>query len=91
MFLVSAPDQYLFNPAFQIKMLMIVLAGCNMLLFYRTAIADVRLVSPGAIPLVNARLMGMYLTDLLVSGNNLRSPDYLLPTPLPLVLLVLIA
>ena len=58
MFLVSAPDQYLFNPAFQIKMLMIALAGCNMLLFYRTAIANVKLVSPGAIPLVSARLMG---------------------------------
>ncbi len=35
MFFVSAPDQYSFNPAFQLKMLFIVLAGVNMLFFYR--------------------------------------------------------
>jgi len=58
MFLVSAPDQYLFNPAFQTKMLMIVLAGFNMLLFYRSAIAEVRLTESNAVPEFSARLMG---------------------------------
>ena len=57
-FLVSAPDQYLFNPAFQIKMLMICLAGFNMLLFYRTAFAEIRLAPAGGIPVIRARLMG---------------------------------
>ena len=58
MFLVSAPDQYLFNPAFQTKMLMIILAGMNMLLFYRTAMGAVRTVPAGALPAPRARLMG---------------------------------
>jgi len=58
MFLVSAPDQYLFNPAFQTKMLMIMLAGINMSLFYRIAITEVRLVVPGALPDARAQLMG---------------------------------
>lgn len=34
MFLSSAPDQYLYNPAVQLKLLCILLAGFNMLLFY---------------------------------------------------------
>lgn len=34
MFLVSAPDQYLYNPAFQTKLALMLLAGLNMLLFY---------------------------------------------------------
>ena len=58
MFFVSAPDQYLFNPAFQIKMAIVILAGSNMLLFYRTAIVEVRLVPAGDFPHVKARLMG---------------------------------
>ena len=36
MFLSSAPDQYLYNPAFQTKLLLMAVAGANMLLFYRT-------------------------------------------------------
>lgn len=42
LFFVSAPDQYLNNPAFQTKMLFIALAGINMLLFYKTSLAAVR-------------------------------------------------
>jgi len=34
MFLTSAPDQYVYNPAFQTKMLFMLLAGINMLSFY---------------------------------------------------------
>ena len=41
MFLVTAPDQYLFNPAFRLKMLFMALAGVNMLVFYRFAAARV--------------------------------------------------
>ncbi len=35
MFLSSAPDQYLYNPAFQTKLSFMAIAGANMLLFYR--------------------------------------------------------
>ena len=34
MFLVSAPDQYLFNPAFRLKALCMLVAGLNVLVFY---------------------------------------------------------
>lgn len=34
MFLTTAPDQYVYNPAFQTKMLFMLLAGINMLCFY---------------------------------------------------------
>jgi uncharacterized membrane protein len=37
MFVTSVPDQYLYNPAFQSKLLFMALAGVNMLLFYRFA------------------------------------------------------
>ena len=42
MFLVTAPDQYLFNPAFQTKLLFILIAGINMLWFYTSCLAQVR-------------------------------------------------
>lgn len=58
MFLVSAPDQYLFNPAFQTKLFTIGLAGVNVLLFYRTAIVGVRLTAAGDLAPPKARLMG---------------------------------
>lgn len=46
MFLSSAPDQYLYNPAFQSKLLFMALAGVNMLLFYRSSIAAVKQALP---------------------------------------------
>ena len=36
MFLSSAPDQYLYNPAFQTKLLLMAIAGINMLIYYRS-------------------------------------------------------
>jgi len=42
MFLSSAPDQYLYNPAVQSKFLFMLLAGINMLLFYATTAAATR-------------------------------------------------
>ena len=42
MFLSSAPDQYLFNPAFQSKLFFMLLAGINMLFFYGTTAAAVK-------------------------------------------------
>lgn len=42
MFLTSAPDQYLYNPAFQTKMLFMLIAGINMLWFYATTSSHVK-------------------------------------------------
>jgi len=59
MFLLSAPDQYLFNPAFQIKLLLMLLAGINVLVFYRTSMALVRTTAQSDNVVPRARLMGL--------------------------------
>ena len=57
MFLVSAPDQYLYNPAVQTKMLFLGLAGSNMLLFYRTVFAAVKNTAADQLPPRRAMVM----------------------------------
>ena len=42
MFFTTAPDQYLFNPAFQTKLFFMLIAGVNMLVFYTTTSAQVK-------------------------------------------------
>lgn len=46
MFITSFPDQYLYNPAVQTKFALMLLAGINMLLFYRLAWGELRLLRP---------------------------------------------
>jgi uncharacterized membrane protein len=58
LFVVSAPDQYLYNPAFQTKIAFMAIAGLNMLLFYRLAVPGLRLPSENLTPPYRARLMG---------------------------------
>lgn len=50
MFVLTAPDQYLYNPAFQIKMMLLAIAGANMALFYLTASRGLRDLPENAIP-----------------------------------------
>lgn len=45
-FVSSSPDQYLYNPAFQIKMGLIGLAGLNMALFYLTTAGKLAALGP---------------------------------------------
>lgn len=42
LFLTSAPDQYVYNPAFQVKLALMAVAGLNVLFFYRFVFARVR-------------------------------------------------
>jgi hypothetical protein len=42
MFFVSAPDQYAYNPAFQLKVLCMVTAGANVAVFYTTTAHTVK-------------------------------------------------
>jgi Family of unknown function (DUF6644) len=37
LFLLTEPDQYIYNPSFQFKMLFIAVAGINALMFYKTS------------------------------------------------------
>lgn len=45
-FLMTEPDQYLYNPSFHLKMLFLAVAGLNALTFYLTTYGEV--ASPGA-------------------------------------------
>ena len=50
MFVTSTPDQYLYNPAWQVKMALLALAGLNMALFYATAAKRAYAVGPDETP-----------------------------------------
>lgn len=48
LFVTSAPDQYVYNPAFQVKLALMLVAGSNVLFFYRFVFARVRDAAAGA-------------------------------------------
>jgi hypothetical protein len=52
-FFVSAPDQYLYNPAFQLKALCLFIAGLNVIAFYSIAWRSTR-VSANVVPPIAA-------------------------------------
>lgn len=56
MFVTSFPDQYVYNPAMQTKFALLLLAGINVLLFYRIAWRELRMLEPGAATPWRARL-----------------------------------
>lgn len=58
MFFVTMPEQYLYNPAFQLKLLAMALAGLNMVLFYATTARAVWATADDALPPVRARVFG---------------------------------
>lgn len=63
LFVVAAPDQYLYNPAWQIKMALLAVAGANMALFYLTAARGLRALPADAAPPFAARVFaGVSLT-----------------------------
>lgn len=57
LFVVSAPDQYLYNPAFQTKLAFMALAGLNMILFYATTARAVKALGPDDAPPRAARII----------------------------------
>ena len=48
MFLMTEPDQYLYNPAFHFKLLFMALAGLNVMVFYLAVFRRVSGLAPGA-------------------------------------------
>ena len=48
LFLMTHPDQYVYNPAFHLKMFCVILAGVNVLVFYVVVFRHVRSFEPGA-------------------------------------------
>jgi hypothetical protein len=58
LFLVTFPDQYIYNPAFHLKVLCLILAGLNIMLFYVTSFRQIRGLAAGQQPPLLARLSG---------------------------------
>lgn len=59
LFLMTMPDQYVFNPAFQMKLVFMSCAGINVILFYSFAFAQVKATAPQA-PVENkAKVMAL--------------------------------
>lgn len=58
MFIVSAPGQYLYNPAIQTKLSLMALAGINMAVFYLTTSRAVSALGPEETAPMRARLIG---------------------------------
>ncbi len=58
LFVITTPDQYLYNPALQTKLALLLLAGINMLLFYATAARGVWTTGDDALPPLRARIFG---------------------------------
>jgi hypothetical protein len=63
MFVASSPDQYLYNPAWQIKMALLAVAGLNMALFYLTTSRRLKTLGPDDTAPLAARIFaGVSLT-----------------------------
>lgn len=57
-FFTAAPDQYTYNPSFQLKLLFMFLAGVNILFFYTTMFRKVSTLGPGDNAPFPARVVG---------------------------------
>ena len=58
LFVTSEPDQYLYNPALQLKLALMGLAGINMVLFYATTARVVAATDADDLPPLRARIFG---------------------------------
>jgi hypothetical protein len=58
LFLMTDPDQYVYNSAFHLKLLCVALAGVNVVVFYVTVFRRVRSLGSGEQPPTLARLGG---------------------------------
>ncbi len=58
LFVVTAPGQYLYNPAMQTKIMLMMIAGVNMAVFYATTATAVNAAGPDNRPPMRARVIG---------------------------------
>ncbi len=59
MFVTTVPDQYIYNPAVQSKLIFMAFAGVNMLLFYQLSYRQVSGDNPGNTALNKARVFAL--------------------------------
>jgi len=60
LFLCAYPDQYLYNRAFQFKMVFMALAGLNILVFYSAGFRQAKAVGPGEDASLQIRLIAAF-------------------------------
>ena len=89
LFVVTTPDQYVYNPALQTKLALMALAGINMVLFYATTARAVKETGADGVPPLRARVFARDITGKLAGGDDLRTGDHRVSPTLVLVLLVL--
>jgi hypothetical protein len=58
LFVAGTPEQFLFNPAFRLKVLFIVLAGINISVFYLVVFRQIKGLGAGDTPPMAARIIG---------------------------------
>lgn len=83
MFVVSDPGQYVYNPAFQIKVLAMIVAGINLAVFYRLIAPLIRNLPDNAPVPAPARLAGFISLScwcVVIAGGRLitfyRPPEF---------------
>ncbi|MDP3518888.1 MAG: hypothetical protein Q8S94_17165 [Pseudohongiella sp.] len=83
MFIVSDPGQYVYNPAFQVKMLAMILAGINLAVFYLLVADNVRQLPDDALVPAPARLLALISLScwcVVIAGGRLitfyRPPEF---------------
>jgi hypothetical protein len=59
MFITTFPDQYVYNPAVQSKLMFMAAAGVNMLLFYQLSYRQISSDNPGTLELNKARVFAL--------------------------------
>lgn len=79
LFVMTTPDQYLHNPAFLTKLLLMLVAGLNMLLFYLVAARSVWLAAADGVPPLPARLFRARVVTVLVGRDDLWSGHHRIP------------
>ncbi len=57
MFLMTEPDQYIYNPSLHFKILFMMLAGLNVLVFYAIVFRKIKVIEAGA----DAPLLGKFI------------------------------
>jgi hypothetical protein len=57
-FFTTAPDQYMYNPAFQTKLIFMGIAGINVLVFYSMVYREVKVLGTGASAPLAAKIIG---------------------------------
>lgn len=83
MFVISDPGQYVYNPAFQIKVLAMLIAGINLAVFYRFIAHKVRTLADDAVAPLTARLIALISLScwcVVIAGGRLitfyRPPEF---------------